>query len=491
MSRWIDSFDNPTSNTVWKDLKDKLELCTVDETIVSSVEEIARLKKIIAFIDTSLEGIEPELFPQNYVTAFNQQAVACRDQITTYNSNKNIAHITQANAHADNFLNYIRPHVVNSDKLKKSLLAAIRAYTNEVAKHLEHITDTKSEYIKVKEFREEIEEYYDLLFEDNDESIKAKITLFLNSAEEQYGKINKFYNEILIDEDSVSTKTAIIEAKKDILRDVEDSHKKLVDVSAKIEELDKFYIKIFGSEDEEGNLTGGLQKEIEQRLEALEKFKIEQEAVYKKEMKVRLDSLLKYEKEQQENNKNLYEQIEGYLPGATSAGLAKAYQEMKDSFTNPIKYWNFAFIGIVVIMFIATFISFVNIGTLVDGNYTLFSFVKIGEFEDTMNSILFKLPLYAPLIWLAIFASKRRSENQRLQQEYAHKEALAKSYISYKKQIDNLNQEDKALLEKLLDSSISTIAHNASESLDKKHGDPTPVQESLKILFDEVKKLKK
>ena len=91
---------------------------------------------------------------------------------------------------------------------------------------------------------------------------------------------------------------------------------------------------------------------------------------------------------------------------------------------------------------------------------------------------------------MAIFASKRRSENQRLQQEYAHKEALAKSYVSYKMQIDELNQEDKKLLEKLLDSSINTVSYNASESLDKKHGDTTPMQETIKMTVEQVLKLK-
>ena len=114
----------------------------------------------------------------------------------------------------------------------------------------------------------------------------------------------------------------------------------------------------------------------------------------------------------------------------------------------------------------------------------------MGDFESTLNSLLFKLPLYAPLVWLAIYASKRRSENQRLQQEYAHKEALAKSYVSYKMQIDELKQEDKKLLEKLLDSSIDTVAHNASESLDKKHGDSTPIQETIKMFVEQVVKLK-
>ena len=87
------------------------------------------------------------------------------------------------------------------------------------------------------------------------------------------------------------------------------------------------------------------------------------------------------------------------------------------------------------------------------------------------------------------FASKRRSENQRLQQEYAHKEAVAKSYIGYKEQIDELGEDDKVLLKKLLDSSINTVSYNASESLDKKHGDATPAQETIKMFVDNVTKI--
>ena len=84
---------------------------------------------------------------------------------------------------------------------------------------------------------------------------------------------------------------------------------------------------------------------------------------------------------------------------------------------------------------------------------------------------------------MAVFSSKRRSEVQRLQQEYAHKEALAKSYDSYKTQIEQLEKGDQAMLLKLIENSIQTIAHNASETLDGKHGDGTPFQELLKMLL--------
>lgn len=491
MSRWIDNFSNHTFNATWEDLKTQLEKSEVDETIISNVEELARLKKVIAFVDNALNNMEPELVPLSFLGDLNNQISECRNQISNFNSNKDMGYITNANAYADNLLSYVRPYLLTSGTLKKSLLGAIQSYTNEIDKHLNKITDTEAEYKKVQKFREEIEEYYNLLFvNDEKESIEERIDIFLNYAEEQYKEINKFFNETLVDEGHVSTKTQIIEAKKDILRDAKEANEKLVDVSSKIEKLDKFYIKIFGTETEDGKITGGLKQEIEQRISDLENFKIEQERIYNEEMASRLKALKKYEQDQQVNNKNLYEQIESLLPGATSAGLAKAYQDMKESFNKPIMYWNIAFISIVSIMFISTFISFIDIGIVKDNVTTWFAFKQMGDFESTLNSLLFKLPLYAPLIWLAIYASKRRSENQRLQQEYAHKEALAKSYVSYKMQIDELKQEDKKLLEKLLDSSINTVAHNASESLDKKHGDSTPVQETIKMFVEQVTKLK-
>jgi hypothetical protein len=381
--------------------------------------------------------------------------------------------------------------LLSSEVLKKSLLGAIRAYTNEIDKHLGKITDTEAEYKKVQKFREEIEEYYSILFRDDEEkSIKEQIDTLLKTAEEKYDAINKFHDETLVDDTNQSTKAVIIEAKKDILRDTKEANEKLIDVSGKIEELDKFYTKIFGTVNEDSKVVGGLKLEIEQRIKDLENFKSEQEKIYNEEMASRLESLKKYEQEQQANNKNLFEQIESLLPGATSTGLAKAYQDMKESFNKPIKSWNRIFVGSIVIMFVATFLSFIDVGIVKDDTLTLFAFKQMGDFTSTLNGLLFKLPLYAPLIWLAIFASKRRSENQRLQQEYAHKEALAKSYVSYKMQIDELKQEDKKLLEKLLDSSIDTVAHNASESLDKKHGDSTPMQETIKMTVEQVLKLK-
>ena len=105
------------------------------------------------------------------------------------------------------------------------------------------------------------------------------------------------------------------------------------------------------------------------------------------------------------------------------------------------------------------------------------SIVKLGTISDFGRIILSKLPILLPVLWLAIFSSKRRSEANRLRQEYAHKEALAKSYQSFKKQIERLDDKDGAMIGKLIESVIDAVAFNASVTLDKKHGDKVPLQE--------------
>jgi len=107
------------------------------------------------------------------------------------------------------------------------------------------------------------------------------------------------------------------------------------------------------------------------------------------------------------------------------------------------------------------------------------------------NNMLYKLPILGSLLWLAFFASKRRSEDRRLQQEYAHKEALAKSYQGFKQQIDALQAKDEELTKRLLETAIGAIALNASSTLDGKHGDKMPILDLTEKGLDKVAEIVK
>lgn len=465
MSRWIEAYENHPFHAIWKSIKAQSAAIdlpkTADETMVM---EFARFQKVIAFVDSLLETIDPELIVLTTFDSLSQWATNCKTELNNFASNNVLGHLQNANSHLDNIIHTIR-HITSFPKNgKTAFTSAVKAYTDTIEQALQDI-----DLPAVKDASEKIFELKEQLLDgsEDEDSVDVQMQELLQKSKAEYDKINAFYNETLIDEaPQESTKTTVEEAKKDILRDTEEANKKLVDVSNKIDELKKFYIKIFGEENEKGEIVGGLKKELEARLSALKE----------------------YEKDQQANNRNLYEQIESLLPGATSAGLAKAYQVMRESFQEPIKKWNMVFIGSLAVMFLTTLATFFHMTVAPDGT-TTYGFLSITNFNETLNSLLFKLPLYGPLIWLAVYASKRRSENQRLEQEYAHKEALAKSYDSYRTQIEKLNQKDQELLKMLLESAIQTISHNASNTLDKKHGDGTPAQDVIKHFTEALEKI--
>ena len=79
-------------------------------------------------------------------------------------------------------------------------------------------------------------------------------------------------------------------------------------------DLKSFLADVYGRKNEEGEIEGGYKQEIEKLIER-------QKTTFE-EQKATLEELRK--------------KIEGLLPGATSAGLASAFQENKVSFNNTI-----------------------------------------------------------------------------------------------------------------------------------------------------------
>jgi hypothetical protein len=238
----------------------------------------------------------------------------------------------------------------------------------------------------------------------------------------------------------------------------------LASIELEIAEFVKFHTKVFGVVDEKTEKrTGGLDAALETLKKNLVDFEIAQNLKYKA----------------------LNEEIESLLPGATNAGLATAYRDMKKSFDKPIKNAGRVFYASISILIVASIV----LATTKIGWFYI-EFIEIKDWTTVMRSIAYKLPFYGPIVWLAYFATKRRSEAQRLQQEYAHKEALASSYNNYKKQIEELDQKDTEMRKDLIRIVIEAIAYNASTTLDGKHGDQMPTQDALDFLSKNASKFK-
>ncbi len=154
--------------------------------------------------------------------------------------------------------------------------------------------------------------------------------------------------------------------------------------------------------------------------------------------------------------------IEALLPGATSAGLAKSYYDQKKSYQTPNIIWS--------IVFAATMVGMVY--------YAVQTVSDSIDLASAFRNILSRAPFFIPTIWLANFASKQQSQNRRLEQEYAYKESLAKSYEGYKREIEKLpaSEEKTEIMEKLIRSMVDAAGFNPSSTLEKKsHNDSPPM----------------
>jgi hypothetical protein len=325
-------------------------------------------------------------------------------------------------------------------------------------------TAAKNQTAAIQKSKAAIDALVSELIEGSDQknSIKSAIESTKVFVDKQAADIATLHKAMLVDTtDSRSIKSKVEQASGEVISAGQKIKELLNLTRDDVDDFDEFHKKIFGSIDSEGKATGGLKQELETRFTQLHKLETNQLAKYAA----------------------LYEKIEKLLPGATSAGLAKAYEVQRRSFTIPIKNSTYLFFAAVGLMPVIAFLTSIQTASLMQLSI---SFVSYETLEAIAKSMLLKLPFIAPLIWLAVFASIRRSQYERLQQEYAHKEALAKSYGSYKQQLEALlNTETESLQKELINKAIDAIAYNASQTLDGKHRDKMPLEYALDVLATE------
>lgn len=341
-SRWSTEFEQHPFQSLWSSLKENLEsLETDDQTVSTSVYELARLKKVTSYLDEIITAIDPDMTPRSIWGNFQQQLAPCLEQVNAYKTDKNIQHIIQANEHADNLLTYVRPYLVVPDKAVSALKKSAGTYVSELVKHVEAFRVKSASTVEdinknkassdagvtaIAESRNKVNDWLKALFEGEGETpaIKLSIEQLLQKATEQQGQINKLHAEIFV---STPETKSIQERVKIAIAEITDAQTNMSGMRKTSEDqhkqLAQFYEKIFGVKDGAGKLAGGLQQELDNRLTQLTTFEGEQ--------KVRHDAL--------------FLKIETLLPGAASAGLATAYKTLKASFDDPIKTYTRYFYG--------------------------------------------------------------------------------------------------------------------------------------------------
>lgn len=142
--------------------------------------------------------------------------------------------------------------------------------------------------------------------------------------------------------------------------------------------------------------------------------------------------------------------IESLLPGATGAGLAHAFNERRKTFLKPGVWWQWVFVGSVLAIVVLA-------GT---GLWHYYQQMDTATFQDLGRLLLARLPVAAPLLWLALHAGREAALAKRLEEDYGYKAAIASSFEGFQRQMAQFGKgvEPDSALAKLLNDTLTTIA---------------------------------
>jgi hypothetical protein len=164
-------------------------------------------------------------------------------------------------------------------------------------------------------------------------------------------------------------------------------------------------------------------------------------------------TLEKYESKLAELNTQATTQlgtITALLPGATSAGLASAFDSRAGSFRGPKLIWQIIFVG--------SLLSLVGLG--VTGIWHALTAATVLTYDELIRLWLMRLPVAGALLWLTLHAARETALAKRLEEDYGYKAAIAASFEGFNQQMSKVEGQtsDGSPLRKLCADTLATIA---------------------------------
>lgn len=120
--------------------------------------------------------------------------------------------------------------------------------------------------------------------------------------------------------------------------------------------------------------------------------------------------------------------ITDLLPGATSAGLAHAFDARRQTFLSPAQKWQQIFVGSVVLLILLA----------LSGLWHVYQGVSVITYDELGRLWLARLPVAAALVWLALYASRESALAKRLEEDYGYKAAVSASFQGFHEQMSKL-----------------------------------------------------
>lgn len=158
-------------------------------------------------------------------------------------------------------------------------------------------------------------------------------------------------------------------------------------------------------------------------------------------------------KEQYENINNLIEEL---LPGATSVGLAKAFNDRRASLMPQMRSAQYLFLGSII-----GFMALGIYGLTVEGISTIGQFL-IFVFERS--------PIVVGLVLLEEFGRRLYNHTLRLEEDYAYKETISLSFDGYKKALSGIDENEAKRTSGGTETLTKTLSANVLGTLNERPG---------------------
>lgn len=231
MSKWIDRFNSHALIGLWANLIELTKDKSLDEGATEdTVEDLARLRKVINYLNGVYESIDPEVMPINHLTTLQNSVQRCINEINTYKGNKNPGHLTNVNNHADSLLLQFQQipapiSKASTKNIKKSVSAYsetigsyISKYKNETEQSVEKLTnrindldvELKNKEIKLTELNSQIKNVEQTIQQQTTE-FNTQFQTGVTERNNKFDKeIDKYSNRSDDEFKSLSTKTGKI-----------------------------------------------------------------------------------------------------------------------------------------------------------------------------------------------------------------------------------------------------------------------------------------
>jgi hypothetical protein len=278
-------------------------------------------------------------------------------------------------------------------------------------------------------------------------AVKDALDLILNDANQQDETLKSL----------VTNANASVETTANVLAQVEESNQQATDSLAIIQQYEKTATEELASAQASNEQVGTYEKNIHALVAAFTSLTDELEA----NKKTQAELFAEFEAYRKK--------IDDLLGDANRTGMAASFTNRRIWLIAPLFGWLFIF-GC-------------SIAGLWYMGVTYIAPILNSASSATWEQLPLRLALTAPFVWLGWFSARQYGYTSRLREDYAYKEASAKSFEDYKREAKEVDQE---MLQKLLEQAIKNLGDNPIRIYDGHENHGSPFHEFFeKILKDE------